>query len=125
MIRTIVRWRLQAVAKQNGLCFYCRCPLYEQRKVDLETFASRYALSLRQARHFLSTAEHLLPKSEGGTDQAENIVAACVHCNSKRHRRRNAPSYQEYRDYVRRRLGSGKWHPPWAHNAMPSIGALE
>jgi 5-methylcytosine-specific restriction endonuclease McrA len=124
MTKAIVRLRLQAVAKQNGLCFYCRCPLYEQRKIDSATFASRHALSPRQARRFASTAEHLVPKSEGGTNRAENIVAACRHCNSKRHQRRNAPSFKDYRDHVLRRLGNGKWHPRWAHDAMPSIGAI-
>lgn len=30
------------------------------------------------------TAEHLVPKSEGGTDSVCNIVAACHNCNHSR-----------------------------------------
>lgn len=31
-----------------------------------------------------TTADHIVPKSKGGKDVPENLVASCVTCNSKR-----------------------------------------
>lgn len=42
------------------------------------------------------TADHLIPKSLGGTDVADNLVPACVTCNtSRRHR-----PYDEFLDII-------------------------
>ena len=30
------------------------------------------------------TLEHILPKSQGGSDEMDNLAAACAHCNSRR-----------------------------------------
>ena len=56
------RWievaRVEAWTKQGGRCAYCQSPL-KRREV---------------------TADHVRPRSKGGTD-AGNIVAACTYCN--------------------------------------------
>jgi 5-methylcytosine-specific restriction endonuclease McrA len=39
-----------------------------------------------------NTVDHLIPISKGGTDEATNMVAACVQCNSAK-RDRMAPSF--------------------------------
>ncbi|MFL6628408.1 MAG: HNH endonuclease signature motif containing protein [Vitreoscilla sp.] len=59
------------------------------------------------------TAEHLVPRCEGGTDGPENIVAACAHCNHTRHKRRRPPAPTQYREAVRMRVARGRWHSPW------------
>ncbi|MGH6923505.1 MAG: HNH endonuclease [Propylenella sp.] len=122
MAASNVKWRLLAVERQHGRCCYCECPLFEQRSTDLASFALRHGLSHRQGMRFLSTAEHLRPKSEGGKNGPGNIAAACRYCNIMRHRRRKAFSFQEYRAYVRRRVSRGKWHPRWVHDAILRIG---
>lgn len=114
--------RQSALERQGGLCFYCQFPLWEAKETDLASFAGLYNFTTRQARRFLSTAEHLLPRSDGGPDSSSNIVAACVYCNSKRHQRRRVPSPDAYCVLVRRRVERGKWHPDWAHEATPSNG---
>ena len=39
------------------------------------------------------TADHLVPKSQGGTDTAENIVPCCEECNQ-------AKKDREWREYI-------------------------
>jgi 5-methylcytosine-specific restriction endonuclease McrA len=41
-----------------------------------------------------NTVDHLIPISKGGTDEATNMVAACVKCNSGK-RDRMAPGFFE------------------------------
>jgi hypothetical protein len=53
------RVTFEALEKQEGRCFYCHAPLSEAD----------------------ATADHRQPKSKGGTDRRENIVAACFPCN--------------------------------------------
>jgi HNH endonuclease len=70
------------------------------------------------------TAEHLLPRSEGGSDGPSNVVAACAHCNQTRHKRKVPPAPDAYRAEVRRRLQRGKWHNKWVHRQglLPGTG---
>lgn len=35
-------------------------------------------------KHNSVTVEHILPRSQGGSDEMENLAAACLHCNNKR-----------------------------------------
>ncbi|MGZ3765951.1 MAG: HNH endonuclease [Mucilaginibacter sp.] len=49
---------------------------------------SEYDLTLKQARHFQCTGEHLEAHSQGGTVAQANIVAACRFCNQTRHRQK-------------------------------------
>jgi hypothetical protein len=62
--------------EQFGRCYYCR------RSIELGA----------------ATEDHKMPKSRGGEDIAENIVAACFDCNSQK----NSMTAEEYRDYRRK-----------------------
>lgn len=53
-------YKSTALLKQHGNCKYCFAPLSRKR----------------------STADHVIPISRGGTNNKENIVAACCLCNS-------------------------------------------
>jgi hypothetical protein len=55
----------------------------------------------------------VLPRSEGGRNLANNIAAACVHCNGTHHKRKRPPKADAYRDEVRRRVKRGAWHDSW------------
>jgi 5-methylcytosine-specific restriction endonuclease McrA len=50
-----------------------------------ERFMSEYRVSPAEAELSRCTAEHLKPRSEGGSNAASNIVAACRRCNQNRH----------------------------------------
>ncbi|WP_446720759.1 HNH endonuclease signature motif containing protein [Mesorhizobium sp. L-8-3] len=56
------------------------------------------------------TAEHLIPKSEGGGDDQNNIVAACLYCNRIRHRGSKLKSPEVFRVFVKQRLRVGRWY---------------
>jgi 5-methylcytosine-specific restriction endonuclease McrA len=91
--------RVRAFRAQAGRCFYCLLPMWE---VDLAGFASRHGITVKQARWFRCTAEHLVARSAGGRDVETNIVAACWRCNAGRHRRRRPPEPERWQ-VVRRR----------------------
>jgi 5-methylcytosine-specific restriction endonuclease McrA len=93
------RSRDLAFHRQGGKCFYCdvtMSPPDAPRRDRLRC-----------------TAEHLQPRSEGGSDAPINIVAACDHCNRTRHRRKRPLGHSEYREAVLRRIARGQWHPRW------------
>lgn len=80
-------------------------------------FVERYHLTVALARLLRATAEHLDARQDGGRDTAANIAAACLHCNSTRHKGRpcSAPSPAQYRKRVQARIAAGKWHPAVKH----------
>jgi hypothetical protein len=71
------------IERQMGLCFYC-------------------SISLRDERgRWRGTRDHLTPIAKGGTDNIDNIVAACWPCNKRKGNR----TLGEYRVYVDRQCG--------------------
>ncbi|WP_310444281.1 HNH endonuclease [Stenotrophomonas rhizophila] len=96
--------RTSALHFQSGGCFYRGLPMWLAAPSEL-------GLRPRNARAFQCTAEHLVAQQDGGLDTPENIVAACIFCNQRRHKRRGpAPAPELFRAHVQRRLSRGKWH---------------
>ena len=81
--KSLSRFRATAFSEQGGLCYYCNQSMW---LLDVARFAAEFGLTLGQAKLFRCTAEHLVPRCDGGTDARSNIVAACVDCNGTRHR---------------------------------------
>lgn len=68
----VIRARRSATKKQGGKCFWC----------DIEMM---HWDEIKQQNHSqLCTADHLNPKSLGGSDDRKNIVASCNGCNQTR-----------------------------------------
>jgi len=101
------RFRVQAFHAQGGCCYYCQLPMWIDAPRSLSAVGGVKYLTSQALR---CTAENLKGKFEGGRDQAENIVAACLFCNRRRHRRKCALSAKCFRDLVSRRMAKGKWH---------------
>jgi 5-methylcytosine-specific restriction endonuclease McrA len=99
--------RNQKMKSQSGRCYYCKRPMWVG---DLQKFCQSLGLSPKQARLFQCTAEHLKPKSEGGGDTKDNLVAACKFCNQTRHVAKTPLSHSAYLVKVRKRLFAGKWN---------------
>jgi len=100
--------RQQSFERQGGRCCYCSVRMWVATPSELPQVPSeRAALSLK------CTAEHLRARSEGGRDVANNIAAACWHCNWTRHRRKRPPAPDKYREEVIRRVRRGAWHSSW------------
>lgn len=100
--------RLLAFRRQDGLCFYCRLPVWLD---DSAEFQQRYPMSAAQHALRRCTAEHLTARQDGGSDEPENIAAACWICNVRRHRGGPASSPAQHRLHVQRRLRRGAWLP--------------
>jgi hypothetical protein len=91
--------RLLAYRSQNGLCYYCERPMWF---ADAKDFRRRYNLTRAEARALRCTAEHLRARCDGGSDEAANIAAACLHCNQARHRKpKSAPDPATHRRIVK------------------------
>ena len=93
--------------EQQGQCYYCIQPMWEENG---EHFALSHGISASAANSLRSTAEHLVARQDGGTDTHQNIVAACRYCNCTRHKTRNPTTPIDYAQKVRTRLWNGKWH---------------
>jgi len=60
--------RLSIFERTQGRCYYCRKKL---------AYPNYGLLGLRGAWEF----DHKIPRSQGGSDESSNLVAACVDCN--------------------------------------------
>lgn len=105
--KTLIKSRSTAFERQGGLCYYCNFPMW---RGSIEHFARLYGITLGVARQFQCTAEHLLARQDGGGDGQSNIVAACLVCNQRRHKRKQPPEPEIYRELVQQRLNRGRWH---------------
>ena len=110
MAKSLSKNRSRALQFQGGRCFYCSVLMWSD---DCAAFARRHGLTPRMARWLQCTAEHLQARQDGGRDSIRNIAAACRVCNHRRHaRRKSAPTPEEYRALVRKRVSRKAWHPP-------------
>lgn len=105
--KSLSKPRSKAFINQQGICYYCNQPMWLN---DPEKFTLKYNLTLKQARRFQCTGEHLIAHQDGGTSAQNNIVAACRYCNQQRHRRSNVPSPEQYKKFIGRRMNKGRWH---------------
>ena len=108
MATALSRTRRKAFQRQNGRCWYCNSPIWENNPTD---FAAQHTLTLAQARLLQSTAEHLHARCDGGGNQAANIVAACLLCNSTRHKAKRPLAPKAYQRKIEGRIRRGKWLP--------------
>ena len=115
MSKVIPKNRLLAFNDQNGRCYYCGAPMWIEKK---GVFSVKYVVSKKLAKQLRCTAEHLIARQDGGTDDRENIVAACLHCNLTRHYAPEALPHNEYREYVASLVQSQEWHPKEFHHLV-------
>ena len=110
MAKSLSKIRSKALQFQDGRCFYCSVLMWTD---DCAAFAKRHGLPPRLAKWLQCTAEHLQARQDGGRDSIRNIAAACRVCNHRRHaQRKTAPTPEEFRALVRKRVSQKAWHPP-------------
>lgn len=107
MTTKIKRIRCIRAIEQQGRCYYCGHMTWSRRPNE---FAFIHGMSIRSAKHFQQTAEHLHPLSAGGSNDVTNVVMACLFCNSRRHRCRVPLAPQAFKAKVQTRIQSGRWH---------------
>lgn len=66
---------------ENELDFY---NIPENRKKVFERDAYQCHYCSKQLTRFSATLDHIQPVSEGGDNSYQNLVTACLHCNSER-----------------------------------------
>lgn len=103
---TLKNIRRSKMHAQGGRCYYCGLPMWDPALVNEPPAIYRTQAVQKKLR---CTAEHLLPRSEGGVNSAKNIVAACWYCNTRRHHKRQPLSPDAHRAHVRKRMAAGKW----------------
>jgi hypothetical protein len=80
--------------RQKHKCFFCRVPLVHIRSIHPDRIVRRtnYMLVFRDAGEIFAvpfaTVEHLVPLANGGTNDWNNLVAACSTCNKIRNQGR-------------------------------------
>ena len=124
MPTTIQRLRNHAFHAQHGRCFYCGVAMWLVSPSELPIERAKPSAAVAQLK---CTAEHLVPRSEGGKDAPGNIAAACLHCNWTRHKRKRPPGPDAYRAEVGRRVRRGAWHHRWVFELrlLPAPAAFE
>lgn len=105
MAGSLKKIRKNKMREQQGRCHYCGLPMWDDDH-ELNAGGGR---GRRPPAELRCTAEHLQPRSEGGTDVDANIVAACCYCNQARHKRKRPRTPEAHRDHIRRRMAKGKW----------------
>jgi hypothetical protein len=119
MNMTYIRRRARACQRQAGRCFYCQCLMWYG--IDLDSFCAKHDLAAEQAMQLRLTAEHVIARCDNGSDDASNIVAACLYCNMKRHASKQAKTSRNYARYVRAQIRLNQWHlfDPRRHGLLP------
>ena len=106
MPNSLSRIRQRAAEHQKYRCYYCCLPVWCNTP---DLFILTYGITKAQALQLQCTAEHLVPKNNGGTNSRSNIVAACWYCNHKRHARLQPLNPSAYKHYVQQRISKGRW----------------
>ncbi|MGY0618443.1 HNH endonuclease [Lysobacter sp. A378] len=106
MSKSIVHARNFAAHKQDNLCYYCGVLMLLG---EPGLFLTKHRVSKRQARLLQCTAEHVVPRCDGGTNGRSNIVAACFFCNHTRHARPQPLDTPAYKRFVQHRVARGRW----------------
>jgi hypothetical protein len=107
---TTARARAKAFESQAHRCYYCGVLTWN---TDPDRFATALGLDVRSVAQLRCTAEHLHARCDGGTDESENISAACSLCNRRRHARAVPMKPDRYRVHVQGRMAQQRWHPAW------------
>lgn len=115
MPNTIQRLRRHAFQSQGGRCYYCHALMWLTDPTD---FIERFQLNSNQAGRHQCSAKHLVARCDGGQDAAENIVAACLVCNVRRHRMSPAPRSDSLARIVRVQIAAQQWHRKAAYRLV-------
>ncbi len=105
--KPLAKPRSLAFLNQSGFCYYCNQPMWLKNQ---NQFSLKHKITLSQSKSFQCTGEHLTPHHNGGSTSKHNIVAACWHCNQKRHRRKSEINSEQYKHFVNNRMSKGRWH---------------
>jgi hypothetical protein len=87
-----------------------------------EELTEPLGLTLGEVRRLQCTAEHLVARVDGGTDRVNNVVAACLACNHRRHATKRPLKADVYAAFVRRQITHG-WHRARVRELIRALAA--
>lgn len=116
MTKAIKKFRSKSYYQQQGLCIYCEKPMWLD---DIKAFAKQQSITTGQAKQSQCTAEHLIPKSQGGKDEQRNIAAACLFCNQTRHKSKHPLDPIRFKNRVMNRVARNLWNNQIPATALP------
>ena len=108
--KSIARNRALAYESQSHRCFYCSVQMWARDSVAFALAIGAKGFSVADLQ---CTAEHALPRCNGGKHHRKNILAACRRCNRLRHARKTPLPVAAYKAHVQARVAAGRWHPKW------------
>jgi hypothetical protein len=88
-----------------------------------EELTEPFDLTPGQVQNLRCAAEHLVARADGGSDKQENIVAACLACNGRRHATKRPLKADAYIGFVRRQLASDGWHRAKVRELIRALAA--
>ncbi len=112
--KALISSRKRAFLAQGGRCCYCQARTWLKNTSELEA----RAIPRSVVQWFKCTAEHAVPRKDGGGNGPDNIRAACRLCNLRRQQRKRQLSEAEYARFVRLRVAKGRWWPASIHRAL-------
>lgn len=71
----------ESINEEKNLDFY-NVPENRLRVFEGDEFHCHYCI--KQLTRFTATLDHIQPVSKGGDNSYDNLVTACLHCNSRR-----------------------------------------
>lgn len=79
---------LDLLRQQGHKCYWCKQRMWMRSDFDdVELKNENHKAVYANGRwHPLATVDHVVPISQGGSDDPENLVAACASCNMQRNR---------------------------------------
>lgn len=84
---TVIFWLPKIIARDGGewKCHYCGhllVPYHERNDDQYYVLGEKYPPLKPEYRH--AVADHVIPKSRGGSDDLSNLVACCEQCNGQK-----------------------------------------
>lgn len=83
--------RAQVIDRFGRICFWCGCDLVVLQAVNKKCVIRMDATTVTYRDHEghghtsrIFTLDHVVPRGEGGSDEASNLVPSCVPCNLHR-----------------------------------------
>lgn len=89
---------------------------------DILARCARHCCDCRRFRPLLLQVHHIRERSQGGSDDAENLIATCISCHAEVHtetkltRRFTERELKKHRDEVYRLVADGKLHSADDHD---------
>ena len=82
-----MRKRFSAWKKTEGRCWYCGVELFEGDPETEKNNSKKHTQKGREQYKRQFSVDHVVPKTDGGGDELDNLVPCCRVCNQRKNNR--------------------------------------